>query len=316
MKCIVSGGTGFIGRRVVDRLLQHSHYVGVWSRKPGLDRRTAVATHTWDPLAGEPPLESLNGMDCVIHLAGENVAQRWTPEVKRRIHDSRVLGTQRIVEAIDKVRHKPKILICASAIGICITGNRGDEILTEASVPGTGFLADTCRAWEAEADRARKFGMRVVKIRIGFVLGKEGGALKKMIHAFKAFVEGDKLGSEQTNGCSRVHASMTWPRSSPMRSITGNFRRMECDVAFTPVRNSEFTKELAGTLGRPGLFPVPPPALKLAFGEFAEHMLDSARVIPENLTNAGFSFRHPELGATLRDLLADKSAHPFPPANF
>jgi uncharacterized protein (TIGR01777 family) len=296
MKCIVSGGTGFIGRRVVDRLLKNSHYVGVWSRKPGLDRRTAVATHSWDPLAGDPPLESLNGMDCVIHLAGENVAQRWTPEVKRRIHDSRVLGTQRIVESIARVPHKPKILICASAVGIY--GDRGDEILTEASVPGTGFLADTCRAWEAEADRARNYGMRVVKIRIGFVLGKDGGALQKMVPAFRAFV-GGKLGSG--------NQWMPWIHVEDVAEIFGYAVENEISgvwnaTAPNPVRNTEFTKELARTMGRPALFPVPTLALKLAFGEFAQHMLDSARVIPENLSKSGFRFRHTDLGQALGNL--------------
>jgi hypothetical protein len=297
MKCIISGGTGFIGRHVVDRLLKDSHYVGVWSRKPGLDRRTAVATHSWDPLAGDPPLESLNGMDCVIHLAGENVAQRWTPEVKRRILDSRVLGTQRIVDTIEQVMHKPKILICASAIGIY--GDRGDEILTEASVPGTGFLADTCRAWEAEADRARRFGMRVVKIRIGFVLGKEGGALQKMVPAFRAFA-GGRLGSGKQ--------WMPWIHVDDVAEIFAYAVENEISGVWNatspnPVRNSEFTRELARTLGRPALFPVPPAALKLAYGEFAQHMIDSARVVPEALVKAGFRFRHPELPEALRDLL-------------
>jgi uncharacterized protein (TIGR01777 family) len=297
MKCIISGGTGFIGRHVVDRLLKDSHYVGVWSRKPGLDRRTAVATHSWDPLEGEPPLESLNGMDCVIHLAGENVAQRWTPEVKRRIHDSRVVGTQRLVEAIGRVRHKPSVFICASAIGIY--GNRGDEILTEESVPGTGFLADTCRAWEAEADLARRYGMRVVKVRIGFVLGKDGGALKKMVPAFRAFV-GGKLGSGKQ--------WMPWIHVEDVAevfsyAVNNDISGVWNATSPNPVRNSEFTKELASTLGRPALFPVPPPALKLAFGEFAQHMVDSARVIPQNLINAGFTFKHPELPEALRNLL-------------
>jgi len=297
MKCIISGGTGFIGRRVVDRLLKDSHYVGVWSRKPGFDNRTAVATHSWDPLGGDPPLESLNGMDCVIHLAGENVAQRWTPDVKRRIHDSRVLGTQRIVDTIGRVRHKPKILICASAIGIY--GDRGDEILTEESVPGTGFLADTCRAWEAEADAARRYGMRVVKIRIGFVLGKDGGALQKMVPAFRMFV-GGRLGSGKQ--------WMPWVHVDDVAEIFAYAVENEISgvwnaTAPNPVRNADFTKQLASTLGRPALFPVPPPALKLAFGEFAQHMVDSARVIPEKLTKAGFAFKHPELGEALRNLL-------------
>jgi uncharacterized protein (TIGR01777 family) len=297
MKCIISGGTGFIGRHVVDRLLKDSHYVGVWSRRPGLDRRTAVAAHLWDPLAGDPPLESLNGMDCVIHLAGENVAQRWTPEVKRRIHDSRVVGAQRIIDTIGRVRHKPKIFICASAIGIY--GDRGDETLTETSIPGTGFLADTCRAWESEADRARGLGMRVVKIRIGFVLGKDGGALAKMAPAFRAFV-GGKLGSGKQ--------WMPWIHVDDVAEAFAYAVENEVSgvwnaTAPQPVRNSEFTRELAHALGRPALFPVPPVALRLAFGEFAQHMLDSARVVPEAPQKAGLQFRHPELPAALRHIL-------------
>jgi NAD dependent epimerase/dehydratase family enzyme len=117
MKCVISGGTGFIGRRVVDLLLKDGHYVGVWSRRPGRENRAAVASFSWDPLQGEPPAESLNTMDAVIHLAGEPVAQRWNAEVKQRIRDSRVLGTRALVEAISRVRHKPKVLVCASAIG-------------------------------------------------------------------------------------------------------------------------------------------------------------------------------------------------------
>ena len=156
MKCVISGGTGFIGRSIVDRLLRDGHYVGVWSRKPGNETRTAVASFTWDPLQGEPPLESINTMDAVIHLAGEPVAQRWNAEVKRRIRDSRVLGTRALVDAIGRVRHKPKVLVCASAIGWY--GDRGDEVLTESSTPGSGFLAEACRGWEAEADRAAEFG--------------------------------------------------------------------------------------------------------------------------------------------------------------
>ncbi len=301
MKCIVSGGTGFIGRRVVDRLLKNHHYVGVWSRKPGLDRRTAVATHTWDPLGpgdrAYPPLESLNGMDCVIHLAGENVAQRWTPEVKKRIHDTRVLSTQHIVDTIQHVRHKPKILVCASAIGIY--GDRGDEILTEESAPGSGFLADTCRAWEAEADRARRFGIRVVKIRIGFVLGKDGGALQKMVPAFRAFV-GGKLGSGRQ--------WMPWIHVDDVAEVFAYAVENEISgvwnaVSPNPIRNSEFTKDLASALGRPAIFPVPRPILKIAFGEFAQHMLDSARVVPRNLTDAGFRFQHPDLPEALRSIL-------------
>src|SRR5580658_1790060 len=158
MKCVISGGTGFIGRRIVERLLRDQHYVGVWSRRPGREKRAAVASFSWDPLKGEPPAESLNTMDAVIHLAGEPVAQRWNAEVRQRIRDSRVLGTRALVDALARVRHKPKVLVCASAIGYY--GDRGDEVLAESSKRGSGFLADACRDWEAEADRAAELGLR------------------------------------------------------------------------------------------------------------------------------------------------------------
>lgn len=298
MKCVISGGTGFIGRRIVDRLLHNGHYVGVWSRKPGLEKRSAVQSFFWDPLQGEPPEESLNKMDAVIHLAGEQVAQRWNPEVKRRIRDSRVLGTRRLVDAIGRVQHKPTVLVCASAIGYY--GDRGDEVLTESSGPGSGFLADVCRAWEEEAGRAADFGLRVVKLRVGFVLGKDGGALAQMAPAFGAFV-GGRLGSGRQ--------WMPWIHAADLaemfvyateNGVSGVWNACSPN----PVTNAAFTKELGSVLGRPTLFPVPPFALKLAFGEVGQHMLDSARVVPEAALKAGYRFRYPELGPALKNLLS------------
>ena len=192
MKCIISGGSGFIGQRLVDSLLKDGHYVSVWSRTPGREVRAAVGSFFWDPISGEPASESLDDFDVVVHLAGEPVAQRWTPEVKRKIRDSRVQGTQHLVHAISTVKRRPGVLVCASAIGYY--GDRGDEVLTESSASGKGFLPDVCIEWEKQADLAQALGMRVVKIRIGVVLGKEGGALAKMTPAFKAFA-GGKLGS-------------------------------------------------------------------------------------------------------------------------
>src|SRR5215472_1361863 len=160
MKFIISGGTGFIGRRVVSRLLADAHYVGVWSRRPGNETRIAVASHSWDPLTGEPPSESLNGMDTVIHLAGESVAQRWNADVRKKIRDSRVLGTHRLVDAIARVQHPPRALVSASAVGYY--GDRGADILQENATPGDGFLAEVCQEWEEEARRATQLGLRVV----------------------------------------------------------------------------------------------------------------------------------------------------------
>jgi len=300
VKCIVSGGTGFVGRRIVERLLRDNHYVGVWSRRPGAEKRTAVASFSWDPLQGEPPDDSVNTMDAVIHLAGETVAQRWNAEVKARIRDSRVLGTRRLVDVIARVPHRPKVMVCASAIGIY--GDRGDAVLTETSPPGSGFLVDTCRAWEQEADRAAQFGLRVVKLRIGFVLGIDGGALEKMVPAFRAFA-GGRLGSGKQ--------WMPWIHAGDVAELF--VHAVENDVSGVwnatspnPVTNADFTRQLARAVHRPALFPVPPIALKLAFGELGQHMLDSARVIPEAALRAGFQFRYPELKEALQNLLITK----------
>jgi uncharacterized protein len=298
MKCVVSGGTGFIGRRIVERLLQDGHYVGVYSRQPGREKRAAVASYYWDPLTGEPPADSLNTMDAVIHLAGEPVAQRWNAEVKRRIRDSRVLGTRALVDTIAKVQHKPRVLVSASAIGYY--GDRGDEVLTESSAPGSGFLVDVCRAWEAEAERATELGLRVIRLRVGFVLGRKGGALAQMAPAFRAGV-GGRLGSGRQ--------WMPWVHMNDLAEMF--VYAMENDIAGVwnasapnPVTNADFTREMAKTLHRPAVFPVPPFALKLMFGELGQHMLDSARVIPEAALKAKFPFRFAEVGAALRDLLA------------
>lgn len=297
MKCVISGGTGFIGRRIVERLLRDQHYVGVWSRQPGREKRTAVASFSWDPLHGEPPAESLNTMDAVIHLAGEPVAQRWNAEVKQRIRDSRVLGTRALVDAISRVQHKPKALVCASAIGYY--GDRGDEVLTESSAPGSGFLADVCRGWETEANRAAELGLRVVRLRIGFVLGKNGGALAQMVPAFRAFV-GGRLGSGKQ--------WMPWIHVNDVAEMFAH--AVEHDISGVwnatspnPVTNAAFTREMGKALHRPAVLPVPPFALKLAFGEMGQHMLDSSRVIPEAALKAGFPFQYPELGPALRNLL-------------
>jgi uncharacterized protein (TIGR01777 family) len=296
MKCIVSGGTGFIGRRVVDRLRRDNNYVAVWSRKPGLERRTGVASHFWDPLAGEPPDESVNAMDAVVHLAGEPVAHRWNDELKRRIRDSRVLGTRRLVDVIGRVQHKPKALVCASAIGYY--GNRGDEVLTEATGPGKGFLADVCRAWEDEAERAREFGLRVIRMRIGFVLGADGGTLAQMLPVFRAGA-GGRLGSGR-QWMPWIHVDdVTEAFTHAVENQVGGVWNV---TSPNPVRNREFTEKLAAAVHRPAIVPVPQFALKLAFGELAEHMLDSARVVPDEPLKAGFRFRFPELGPALADL--------------
>ena len=297
MKYIISGGTGFIGRRLVKQLLADTDYVAVWSRKPGLELRTGVASHSWDPLHGEPPEESINGMDTVIHLAGEPVAQRWNAEVRRRISDSRVLGTRRLVDVIGRVKHKPTTLITASAIGYY--GDRGTEILQENAGPGKGFLAQVCMGWEAEADRAAQFGVRVVKLRIGIVLGKDGGALQPMRPVFRAGL-GGKLGSGwQFMPWIHVEDVVGMIRHAATHDVSG---AMNC-TAPNPVTNAEFTAALGKAVHRPAIFPVPGFVLRLLFGEMGAHMLDSARVVPKAALRSGYEFQYPELAGALANLV-------------
>jgi uncharacterized protein (TIGR01777 family) len=292
MRCIVSGGTGFIGRRIVDLLKRHGHSVAVWTRKSEGDQR-----YVWDPLKGEPSPESLEGIEGIIHLAGEPVAQRWNNEVRARIRDSRVLGTRRLVEALSRQARQPSVLVSTSAIGIY--GDRGDEILTESSRPGSGFLVDVCKGWEAEADRAKELGIRVARLRIGFVLGKGGGALGQMVPIFKAFA-GGKLGSGK-QWMPWVHAddvAALFVHALETPAVEGVWNA----TAPHPVTNAEFTRELARAVHRPAVLPVPPFALKIAFGELGQHMLDSARVLPEAARKAGFDFQYPTLRGALEAL--------------
>ena len=297
MKFLISGGTGFIGRQMVDELLQQGHYVGIYSRQPGVAARTAVATYKWDPLDGEPSVDSVHDMDAILHLAGEPVAQRWNPAIKERIRASRVDGTRNLVNAISKARHKPKVLVCASAIGVY--GDRGDEILTEDSALGKGFLADVCRGWEAEADRAAWFGVRVVKIRIGFVLGRKGGAMERIAPLFKLGL-GGPLGSGKqwmpwvhVNDITRM---FVWAAEN---EVSGVFN----GTAPNPARNSDFTHALGHAVHRPAFLPVPGFALRLAMGELGQHILDSARVVTEAALKAGFQFQFPNLPEALADIV-------------
>ncbi len=291
MKCVISGGTGFIGRQIAERLRQDGHEVNSWSRR-------ATAPLAWDPLTGTSSNASVDGTDVVLHLAGEPVAQRWNDAAKARIRDSRILGTRRLVDVIARVPRRPRVLVSASAIGIY--GDRGDEILTEASAHGKGFLVETCEGWEAEADRAANFGLRVVKLRIGFVLGKGGGALGQMLPVFRLAV-GGRLGSGR-QWMPWIHIEDVLEllvRAVNDSSMSGVWNA----TAPNPVTNAEFTRELGRAVHRPAILPVPPFALKLAFGEFAQHMLDSARVIPAVAQSAGHRFRYPEIGPALRNLV-------------
>lgn len=279
MKVAITGGSGFIGRVVAERLRASGHSV------------IAVSSRA------APRPENFAGCQAVIHLAGEPVAQRWTTAARERILNSRIQGTRALVAAL---RHEPPVvLVSASAIGFY--GSRGDHILTEDSPPAPDFLGLVALGWEQEAVAAEEFGVRVVRPRIGVVLGRGGGALTKMTLPFRLGV-GGRLGSGK-QWMSWVHlddlvsliefAIADTAFSGPMNAVAPN-----------PVTNADFTRELAAALHRPAIFPVPEFALKLLFGDMSQMLLGSQRVIPEAALRAGFRFRFTEVGAALGQIFA------------
>lgn len=250
-----------------------------------------------DPGGDRPPLETIPRIDAIVHLAGEPVAQRWTPEVKRRIHASRILATRQLVKAIASLKHKPKTLVAASAIGFY--GERGDEVLTEKSPAGAGFLANLCTEWEHEADLARQSGLNVIHVRIGVVLGL-GGALGKMLPAFRWGL-GGRLGDGR-QWMSFIHLDDLL-RLFEFALFNEGIPEILNGTAPQPVTNAEFTRALGRVLRRPAVFPVPRLGLKAVFGEMAKVILESTRAVPAAAQAAGFSFEYGDVESALRQVL-------------
>lgn len=299
MKALVTGATGFVGPRLL-RLLDKPIVV---SRNPDRARQSighlAGRIVRWDPLEGPPPPEAFEGIDVVYHLAGESVAgARWTATQKARIRDSRVVGTRHLVQGLAQAAAKPATLVSASAVGYY--GSRGDEELTESARPADDFLARVCVDWEREAVAAEKAGVRVVTARTGIVLGAGGGALAKMLTPFK-LGGGGPLGNGR-QWMPWIHVAdlaRLYVHAAETTSIQGAMNA----VAPHPVRNSEFTKALGRALHRPAFIPAPYFGLRLLFGEFAQVLFASQRVIPRVALDTGFVFQFPEIAAALREIL-------------
>ncbi len=303
MKITITGATGFIGSRLTKSLLDSGHAIHILGRRRAADLPESVGFSEWKSTNEEPPAESLTGADAVIHLAGEPVAQHWTPEAKKRIRASRVEGTRQLVNALSTQSRRPAVLVSGSAIGFY--GSRGDEVLTEESDPGDDFLARVTSEWESAAELAEALGIRVVRLRTGLVLGKEGGALAKMLPPFR-FGLGGRLGSGK-QWMSWIHIDdlirlILFSIENP--AIHGPVN----GTGPQPVTNAQFTKELAAVLHRPAVLPAPRFALKLALGEMANAVLGSQRVVPTVAQSAGFEFQYPQLRAALERLLTEGPA--------
>jgi uncharacterized protein len=299
-RILMSGASGLLGSALATGLAADGAEIVRLVRGGASALARAEREIPWEP--GKPLDPALvERFDSVIHLAGESIVGRWTAEKKARIRDSRIGGTTTLAEALAQTTIKPRVLLSASAIGYY--GDRGDEILREDSPGGTGFLSETCRAWEAATEAAMQAGIRVVNLRIGVVLAQHGGALDKMLLPFKLGFGGG------------IGSGRQWWSWIHIADIVGAVTHiLRCDslrgpvnfVAPNPATNAKFTKTLAQVLHRPAFLPMPAFAARLALGEMADAaLLASQRVEPAKLTTSGYAFQFPELGGALENLVGE-----------
>ena len=297
-RVLISGSTGLVGSTLTENLAQWGNHV------VPLVRSYEENGIFWDPDLQRIDANQLEGFDTVIHLAGEPIANaRWNEEKKKRIHDSRVIGTRVLSEALATLKKPPKLLICASAVGFY--GDRGETLLSEESAPGSGFLAEVVKGWEAATLPARSNGIRVVHLRFGIVLSSKGGALAKMLTPFQMGLGGVIGTGEQY---------MSWIGIDDVVGVVEHV--MECKkldgpinvVSPIPVTNRVFTKTLGKVLRRPTILPMPLFAARLAFGEMVDEvMLASTRMTPTKLIETGYVFRYPQLEKAFE--VAVRSSH-------
>src|SRR4051812_6929947 len=300
MRVTLTGATGRIGTKLVGELTRRGDEVTVLSRDADRARSRLgdVEAHAWNPLGGPAPAAALAGRDAVVHLAGEDLAQRWNEDVKRRILESRELGTRNLVEGIRAAEPRPATLLSASAVGYY--GDRGADRLDETAPPGDDFPARVCQAWEREALAAEELGLRVVRVRTGVVLDAEGGALEKMLPPFRLGIGGPVAGGRQY---------VPWIH---VDDLVGLYLVAIGDSAWAgavnacapePATNRELSRALGRALRRPAIAPVPGFAVRLLYGEMADLVLKGQRAVPRRARDLGFAFRHAELDEALRATL-------------
>ncbi len=300
MKVLVTGATGFVGRRLCEVLNQRGHAVAALSRN-GFTAKQKLPlidqAFSWQPSSEPAPAEAFEGVDGVIHLLGESVQGRWNASKKAAIRDSRVIGTRNLVAGIAGLESRPKVLVSASAIGYY--GERGDEELSEESAPGDDFLAGVTREWESEATAAERLGVRVALPRVSVVLAPGGGALGAMLLPFKLGA-GGPLGSGQ-QWWSWIHRDDLVEMM--IKLLESDFSGAINGAAPNPVRQKEFAQVLGKILRRPSFMPAPAFALRIALGGFSTELLSSKRVFPKAADRLGFAFRYPYLEGALREAL-------------
>ncbi len=300
MRITITGATGVIGAALVRELTARGDEVSALSRDPERARAAlGVDAVAWDPLAEPAPAAALSGRDAIVHLAGENVAQRWTSDHKRAIRDSRVIGTRNLVAGLRDAEPRPGVLISGSAVGYY--GPHADEPIDEDAPPGPDFLAQVCAEWEREAQAAAALGLRVAQMRTGVVLDAHGGALAKMLPPFRLGLGGPVAGGRQY---------MAWIHGEDVTGLivaaldderwSGPFNA----TAPNPVTNAEFARALGRALHRPAFAPVPGLAIRLRYGEMADIITTGARVLPAQALVRGYEFRYPVLDEALVAALA------------
>jgi uncharacterized protein (TIGR01777 family) len=306
MRILVSGSTGFLGTALVETLEGQGHTISRLVRPDTLRKgpdavrgQAQAQSVAWDPVAGRFDAAGAEGADALVHLAGASIAGgRWNASHKDLLRTSRVDATRHLVGALAKLQRPPRVIVAASAIGYY--GNRGDENVTEASAPGSSFLAGLCREWELETARGAEFGARVVSLRFGIILSAHGGALPRMALLFKLGAGGRLGDGRQWMSWLTLKETLSIIQFALATSeLTGPVNAVTPD----PVRNSEFTSALAKALRRPALFPAPSFALRLALGEMADALLlISQKVMPSRLADSGYRFLQPSLASALGDV--------------
>lgn len=299
MKVVITGATGFVGQVIVKQLLAAGDEVVVLTRnvaRAAITLGSSCKYFQWNESEELPPLEALEGADGIINLMGESISKRWDENQKKKIYNSRIHGTRKLVEAMEKLKKKPSVFVSTSAIGIY--GNRGSEEINEGSNVASDFLAKVCLDWENEANKARNHQARVAIIRVGIVLGHGGGALAQMLPIFK-------LGGGGPLGNGKQY--MSWIHIDDLASMyvealkNPEIKGVLNGTSPYPVTNAEFTKVLGKVVRRPAFLPAPSFAIKIAFGEMSQILLEGQKVLPVKFKEAKFRFRMPTLEMALKE---------------